>query len=257
MNMDRGIVARALALVGEWKLTDQDIADENTNYQLCKAFYLQTFLEALSEVPWTGGRKRIKLCPTGLPHLQAPYARTYDLPYDCGRPIALHGDQYFIVEGRFIHTDAVNAELLYVSNGRILRPDVTVISAGKPGDIPELEYLTAGPPGTAPDYTVRAGRPFDIQAELPETPPPSEDYPEYLALEYEPKFYQYIELMLAAKFAVKQSADLNLHNLLLQEAMLIKQEAVNASRSSHAARQKPIGLWSEEYGFHRENYAHN
>jgi hypothetical protein len=51
MNMDRGIVDRALAYVGDWKLTDQDVEDTNTRYELCKTFYLQTFLEALSEVP--------------------------------------------------------------------------------------------------------------------------------------------------------------------------------------------------------------
>jgi hypothetical protein len=257
MNMDRGIVNRALAYVGEWHLTDQDIADKNTNYQLCKAFYLQTFLEALSEVPWTGGRVRKKLVLTGLPHLRTEYRFTYDLPYDCVKPIELHRDAYFVVEDRWLITDLEKAELLYVSSGRRLRPDVAIVSAGLPGDIPELEYITAGPPGTEPDFVLRAGTPADIGDELPETPEPTEDYPDYIALEYEPKFYQYIELLLAAKFAVKQSTNPNLHALLMQESMAIKQEAINASGGNHAARQKPSGLWTEEYGFHREKYAHN
>ena len=258
MNMDRGIVERALAYIGEWKVTDQDIADKNTNYQLCKAFYLQTFLEALSEVPWTGGRKRTALCPTGLPHLPSRYRFFYDLPYDCAKPLELRDGAYFVAEGRFLLTDQEKAELLYVSNGRTLRPDVTIVSAGRPGDVQELEYITAGPPGTTPDFVLRAGSPADILPELPVTPEPTEEYPDYVRLEYEPKFYQYIELMLAAKFAIKQGTDLNLHGLLLQEAMAIKQEAINASGSNRAARQKPKGFWSEEYGFHRgEKYAHN
>ncbi|MDR1507817.1 MAG: hypothetical protein LBI67_12015 [Treponema sp.] len=255
MNMDRGTVDRALAYVGEWKLTEQDAADKNTNYEICKEFYLQTLLEALSEVPWTGGRKRAKLCPTGLPHLPSPYRFTYDVPFDCARALELRGDHYFIVEGRFIHADAEKVELLYVSNGRVLKPSA-IFSAGKPGGIHDMEYITAGPPGTEPDFTIRAGRPRDLKAREPVDLPEAEDYPDYRALEYEPKFYQYVELMLAAKFAVKQSTDLNLHNLLMQEAMLIKNEAVTASGGSHAARQTPKGFWSEDY-VRKEKYAHN
>jgi len=257
MNMNRGIVNRSLALVGDWVLTEQDIADKNTNYQTVKLFYLQTFLEALTEAAWTGGRRRVKLVPTGLPCLPNQYRFTYDLPYDCAKPIELQNTAYFAAEGRFLMTDQEKAELLYVSNGRRLRPDVAAISAGKPGDIQELEYITAGPPGTRPDFTVRAGRPGDIREQLLETPEPSEDYPDYVQLEYEPKFYQYIELILAAKFAVKNTEKPDLHMLLMQEAMAIKKEAVNASGSGKAARQKPKGFWSEEFGFHGEKYAHN
>jgi hypothetical protein len=197
------------------------------------------------------------LCPTGLPHLPAQYRFIYDLPYDCAKPLELRDAAYFVVEDRFLLTGQDKAELLYVSNGRILRRDVAVVSAGRPGDVQELEYITAGPPGTEPDFVLRAGRPRDVLPEPPETPEPSEDYPDYVRKEYEPKFYQYIELMLAAKFAIKQGTDLNLHGLLLQEAMAIKQEAIAASGANRAARQKPNGFWSEEYGFNRENYAHN
>jgi hypothetical protein len=179
------------------------------------------------------------------------------LPYDCARPLEIQKNEYFIVEGRFLLSDVEKAELLYVSNGRVLRPDITIVSAGRPGELHELEYISCGPPGTEPDFTIRAGRPADIQDVLPETPVPDEDYPDYISLEYEPKFYQYIELMLAAKFAVKQSANPNLHALLLQEAMVIKQEAITSSRGNHAARQKPGRFWSEEYGFHGEKYAVN
>jgi len=257
MNMDRGIVNRALMSTGDWVLTDQDIADKNTNFQMCKLFYLQTFLEALSEVSWTGGRKRTKLVRTGLPHLPNQYAYTYDLPYDCAKPIELQNEEYFVVEGRFLFTDQADAELLYVSNGRRLRPDVTIVSAGKPGDVHELEYITAGPPGTEPDFVLYPGKPSDILAELPVTPEPTEDYPDYVRLEYEPKFYQCIELMLAAKFAAKNTDNPQLHVMLMQEAMAIKQEAVRASKNSKAGRQKANAFWSEEFGFERERYAHN
>jgi len=257
MNMDRGLVNRALAYVGDWVLTDQDIADKNTNYETCKLFYLQTFLEALSEVSWTGGRKRAALVLTGLPHVPNQYSYVYDLPYDCAKPIELQDGEYFVVEGRFLMTDKAQAELLYVSNGRALRPDVTIVSAGKPGDIQELEYISAGPPGTAPDFTLYPGTPADILKALPATPEPREDYPDYVRLEYEPKFYQCCELLLAAKFAVKNTDNPQLHVLLMQEAMAIKREAVNASGSAKAARQKPAGFWSEEFGFHGEKYAHN
>jgi len=258
MNMNMGIVARALYDVGQFPLTDDDTKSKNTNYLLCREFYLSVFLEALSEVEWTGGRKREKLVPTGRPVIRnGKYRFAYDYPFDCAKPIELQNNEYFLVEDRLILTDVPNAELLYVSNGKVLRK-VPVISAGRPGDIHDMEYLTAGPLGTYDGVMLWSGRPADIKMpenwdentpiELPDDPDLEDDFPDYVALEYEPKFYEYVEKNLAARLTMKLSSQPGLHVQLLQEALLIKQEATKASKSSKAAKIREVPLWTEEMG---------
>jgi len=247
MNMNRDIINRALYATGQNSLSDSDIENKNTNYELCKSFYLATFLEALSEVEWVGGRKREKLLPTGRPITSnQKYKFAYDMPFDCAKPIELQDNEFFIVEDRLIFTNIKGAELLFVSNGKVLRP-VSFITM-KPGDLPDMEYLTAGPPGTVPEVTLYPGRPSDIKDEMPEDPEPASDYPDYIELQYEAKFYEYIEKKLAAKFAMKASEQPRLHSQLLQEALLIKQEAIDATRSSRAAKVKEDDWWSDELG---------
>ena len=91
------------------------------------------------------------------------------------------------------------------------------------------------------------GRSWSAPAGPPGTEPES-DYPGFAALEYEAKFYEYIEKKLAAKFAVKLSEQPQIHASLLQEAMLIKQEAVAASRAGRAAKVKENPWWGDELG---------
>ena len=245
MNLD--IVNRALLAIGQNPLTDVDKEANNAGYQLCKSYYLSTFLEALSEVEWVGGRKRAKLVRTGRPLLQDyKYLFTYDMPYDCAKPIELQNNEYFIVEDRLILSDVPDAQLLYVSNGKILRPNA--IAVNKLGELPDIEYFSAGPPGTVPDVILYPGKPSDIKNTLPEDPKPASDYPDYIALDYEHKFYEYIEKMLAAKFAIKLSEQPKLHTQLLQAALLAKQEATDASRASRAAKVKENLWWTDELG---------
>jgi hypothetical protein len=109
-----------------------------------------------------------------------------------------------------------------------------------------MEYLTAGRPGTEPEVTMFAGRPADIQSSIPPDPVSADDFPDYKQLEYEPKFYEYIERTLAAKFSMKLTDQPGLHVQLLQEALLIKQEAVHATKIRRAARLAPQRWWTEE-----------
>jgi hypothetical protein len=244
--MNPGIVNRALLDVGQSPLLPADIAQKNAAYELCAFFYLDTFLEALSEVEWTGGRKRARLAETGRPVLKnLRYRFAYDMPLDCAKPVELQDRGFFEVEGRIIYSDVPEAELLYVSNGKIL-PPAAAVTPGRPGESPEAEYLSAGRPGTEPEVTLRAGGPGDIlPVPLPEDPVSGEDYPGYRARDYEPKFYEYIERKLAARFAMKLSDQPGLHTQMLQEAMLIRQEAVNVSRSLRAAKAAPNVWWTE------------
>ena len=246
MNMDMGIVNRALLDAGQDALSGEDANENNTVYRLCKAFYISTFLEVLSEVEWVGGRRREKLVITGRPVIRDRRCRfAYDLPFDCARPVELQRNAFFLAEDRLILSDEGAAELLYVSNGKILRP-VAAARAGEPGDMPDEEYLTAGPPGTEPDLTFWPGEPGDVRAALPEDPAPEEDFPDYRPPRYEPKFYECIEKSLAAKFAMKLSNQPELHTLLLQEALFIKAEAVSASRTGRAAKVNGSPWWTEE-----------
>ncbi|MDR3161342.1 MAG: hypothetical protein LBU28_07000, partial [Spirochaetaceae bacterium] len=258
MNMDRDLVNRALLDVGQQPLIDADIPD-NTVYRLCKGYYLQTFLEALSEIEWTGGRKRDRLMKTHRPHLPTGYRFVYDMPFDCARPIALQDNGYFAVEDRYICTDVARAELLYVTNGKILRP-VAAVACGGPGDLMDMEYLSCGWPDTEPDVTLVCGGPGDLPPAdapspvlLPPDPEPVEDYPDYRPPEYEPKFYQYVEKALAAKFAMKISTQPELHLALLQEAMVLRQEAMAVSKAAGAAKRQPKRWWGEELGLSTGN----
>jgi len=250
MNMNTEIVNRALLATGQNSLTNDDIKAANASYELCRAFYIATFLEALSEVEWVGGRKRVKLVLTGRPVIKdSRYLFAYDMPYDCAKPIELQDNEFFLTEDRLILADVEDAQLLYVSNGKVLR-NIAMASGGLPDDIPEIEYFSAGPPGTEPDVTLYPGAPEDIEDELSD-PEPDSDYPDYVALDYESKFYEYVEKKLAAKFAMKLSDQPGLHTQLLQEALLVKQEAVDASRSSKSAKLKESPWWSERLGLGR------
>ena len=260
MNMNLDIVNRALYATGQEILDETNgTSTENAVYKLCKAFYISTFLEALSEVEWVGGRKRARLVRTGRPVIQnRKYACAYDMPYDCAKPIELQENEYFVVEDRLIMTDVPDAELLYVSNGKVLRPVSAVVM--KPGERPECEYLTAGSIMDLPHAVngtwwvnqMSTGIPASEPAPgIPDDPAPFTDYPdysEYAELNYEPKFFEYVEKKLAAKFAMKLSDQPKLHMQLVQEALLVKQEAVNASRASRAAKVKEKPWWSEELG---------
>jgi len=247
MNINLDIVNRALFTIGHNPLTDADIKANNISAELCKSYYLTTFLEALSEVEWVGGRKRDKLVRTGRPVLRNhKYRFAYDMPYDCAKPIELQNNEYFIVEDRLILTDEPRAELLYVSNGKVLR--LIAAAVNELGEMPVSEYFTAGQPWTEPDITLYSGSPADIENVLPEDPKPGSDYPDYIALDYEHKFYEYIEKKLAAKFAIKLSDQPKLHTQLLQEALLVKQEAIDASRASRAAKVKEDKWWADELG---------
>jgi hypothetical protein len=286
MNMNTDLVNRALYSTGQTQLSDEDIENKNDTYKLCASYYISTFLEALSEVEWVGGRRRVLLVRTGRPvRWNKKYRFAYDVPFDCAKPIELQDNGYFVVEDKLILTDTQDAELLYVSNGKILR-EIAVVRAGTPFDAlrAELshEYFTAGPPGSDPDVIFHAGSPWDLPipsytcndcgvqtvtretlticpqcnstnlrddpAVLPEDPESDEDFPDYIERAYEPKFFQYVEMMLAAKFAVKITDQPRLHAQLLQEAMKVKQEAIAASRSSRSAKVNPSPWWEDQLG---------
>jgi len=263
MKMNLNMVNRAMYFAGLLQETesvgmelhstdDKDNPDKKYWYDFCKALYFSTFLEALSEVPWTMGRRRKRLLRTMLPHGDSGFLYTYNLPYDCARPVELSGHSPYIIEGKFLCTDAAEAELLYVSDGRIIPRDaffervtITELAEGKydlilsPGYLDEWDIPV--------DFMI-AGGPKDITDDAEEVIRPYEDYPDYSPPRYEPKFDEYLEMMIAAKFAVKNTQQPRLHDTLMQKAMLIKQEAVNSTRSITADKDKPSKDWADRLG---------
>ena len=289
MNMNLSIVNRALYAAGQETISAED--KDKHNYDLCKSFYLATFLEALSEIEWVGGRRRDKLMLTGRPVIKnEKYRFTYDLPHDCAKPIELQDNEYFVVEDCLLLTDIPNAELLYVSNGKTF-PNIGAVEGGGPEFALQAErsqfYFSAGGPGTVPDFVLNSGCPADIPnpvcadcwekgkevqtvdidgkyylcpdcgstnvwQPLPKDPPPDSDYPDFMELDYEPKFFEYVEKMLAAKFAVKVTDQPRLHAQLLNDALRVKQEAVAATRSTRAAKVKESPWWADKLGLPKE-----
>jgi hypothetical protein len=202
VNIDQVLVNRTLAGVGDDPLTPADYTGQSLRFRIIKDFYLQTFLEALSEVPWTRGKKRMFLTVAEEENL-SPYQYMYKLPADCARPLEIQGNAYFVIEGECLLSDASGAALLYITNGKIAD---------------EQDYLAA------------------------------DDYPGYDPPEYEPKFYEYIEKLLAAKLAVKLEKKPGLYQALFSSAMLIKREAVAASRSASAAKKNGHDWWFDRLG---------
>lgn len=265
MNMNLDILNRSMyyagLLDGEEDFEPLTEKDRNADapkikyrYENCKSLYLSTFLEALSEVPWTMGRRRGRLLKTRLPHGNAGCRFVYDLPYDCARPVELSDKGTYVIDGDFLCTDTEKAELLYVSNGKRIPLDTVFESAGLFG-FAEGRYELALSPGRLDewdvpiDFTVYAGlEEFAAGTEPP--PPPYEDYPDYRPPQYERKFYEYLEMSIAAKLAVKNTKQPRLHDTLMRKAALVKQEAVASSRSIAANKDQPSHWWSDRLGIH-------
>jgi len=257
MNMNLDIINGARYSAGVLKdgegglalLTNED--KDKGFYEICKSLYLKTFLEALSEIPWTMGRRRRRLLKTRLPHGNSGYGFTYDLPYDCARPIELSDKGTYVIDGDFLCTDSEKAELLYVSNGKFI-PQNTFFESVSVTDFAEGNYDFALSPGYVDEWDVPADYTASVSLEefaaLSDAPQTYEDYPEYRPPKYEPKFYEYLEIMIAAKLAVNNTAQARLHDTLLQKAVLIKMEAVNSTKSITANKQEPSPWWSDRLG---------
>jgi hypothetical protein len=74
----------------------------------------------------------------------------------------------------------------------------------------------------------------------PDDPTEPDDFPEYDPPPYEPKFYEYVETMLAAKMSIKFSNDPKVYATLLQSALFLKTEAIKASMSSSTSKIKSV-----------------
>lgn len=72
---------------------------------------------------------------------------------------------------------------------------------------------------------------------------PLDDYPEYKRIEYEAMFYRSFELRLASKIALELSGKEKLHQMLLQEAMIIEETAYRNTKTLSAGKKSGNGWW--------------
>ena len=96
-----------------------------------------------------------------------------------------------------------------------------------------------------PDAVLRYVSNFkkEIKENNPDEEIIEEDYPEYAEIIGDVKFWEYIELRMASKLALKLSGDMNLYNVLYAEARLIENEAIAASKSNAYAKKNGNNWW--------------
>jgi hypothetical protein len=146
MNIDRNLANRALFAVGQEPLNQDDVTNKTSKWRIVKEYYLTTFLEALTEVAWTGGKKRSLLTQAQEIENYTQYSNLYRLPLDCAYPLELQNNDYFIVEGRYLYCDTSDAVLLYVSNGR------KELTPSNEEEEPEEDFPEYDPPEYEPKF---------------------------------------------------------------------------------------------------------
>jgi len=262
MDCDLALVNRALMNINMEPLPEKDYRNGGSKeWQTAKAFYLNTMLEALSQVEWTGAKRRRELTPAQTrAKRHAEFSRAYYLPVDCAKTIELDGHELFAVEAGRLYTSVSPARLLYVSNGKRFI-NQAVISGGNASRRPTLECITGGDAGRARRYEWGdnivsggdAGTPRVMGADgsitVPPPPEADEDYPEYRKLEgLEPNFYLYWEYLLSAKYAQRLTGQPGLADACLAKAIAFGRAAEAASLAGSSGRRKAPGTWQEQLG---------
>jgi hypothetical protein len=245
MNVNLALVNRALLNIGESPLTAAGKDSGNTSWLAVKAYYINTFLEALAEVQWTSAKRRRTLTPTGRPRVKnAAYRHVFDLPYDCAKPLELRDGAYFTVESELLYTDAGRADLLYITNGK--RPeDLAVVCGGNSARTAGAAYFTGGDARRNKRLESGDGLLYGGKAERSPPVPSEEDFPGYREWNFEPQFLLYIENSLTAKLAARVSDRPELALTYAQKAAAVGVAAASSSIAQAAAKRKPAALWTE------------
>lgn len=234
MNVNFDIVNRALTRLGEEAITEKDKEEQTLKWKLCKGFYLQTILESLATTPWTSSQKHAVLEKIENDNY-TEYQYAYALPADCAKPIQLKNNEYYIVIGDVLYTDQEDAILRYVSN---FKKEIK--------ETPEEDNIEVINDEIIDDEII----PDIPENETPEEELPEEiieeDYPEYNDIVGDVRFWEYIELRLASKLALKFSGEMSLYSTLFNEAKVIEQEAITASKNLGFAKKNGNNWWLKD-----------
>lgn len=250
MNIDRDLVARALAKAGEEPITQEEWEEgTSSRVRIVKEFYLATLLDALSSYNWTSQKKRARLTALDADIADEEgenltgYAFMYALPADCAKVISVNDADPYIVEGGFLFCDSEYPVLLYVRNyftGRYVYEKVENPTAE---DIDK--YYTKDAEGNyekAQSYIM--GTTYYIRIE--------EDYNFYSQPQLDPELSSYIECKLAAAIALKLTAATDKYQLLYNEARLIADGAMKRSAEQARNRAKGNRWWTDQLGLTSE-----
>ena len=245
MNIDRSLVARALAKAGEEPITDAEWNEgTSSRVRIVKEFYHAVLLESLSSYDWTSQKKRARLEVMDSESEEAEenltgYAYMYPLPSDCAKVVKLEGDEPYIVEGAFIYADVENAVLLYIRNYFTGKYVYEKVAEPNPDDIDkyfvideEGDYIKATSYIMGTDYYVIK----------------EEDYNFYSEPKLDPVLSSYFECRLAACLALKLTGGTDKYQMLFNEAQIIGMSAQQKSAEMARNRAKGNPTWVEQLG---------
>lgn len=253
MNIDRDLVARALAKAGEEPITNEEWEEGTSNrVRIVKEFYHAILLESLSSYDWTSQKKRAKLEVMDPESEEAEenltgYAYMYILPADCAKVVKLANDEPYVVEGAFLFADVADAVLVYIRNyftGKyVYTYEYVVVEEPDPEAIDSYyiknehgEYVKAESYVMGTTYYTRE----EVIVE--------EDYNFYAQPELDPTLSAYFECKLAAAIALKLTGGIDKYQMLYNEAELIANKA--QKKSSEQAQNKTKGnpWWTDQLG---------
>ena len=245
MNINRSLVARALAKAGEEPITDAEWNEgTSSRVRIVKEFYHAVLMESLSSYDWTSQKKRARLEVMDSESEEAEenltgYAYMYPLPTDCAKVVKLEGDEPYIVEGAFIYTDVKNAVLLYIRNyftGKYVYEKVAVPTAD---DVDKYYYIDENG-----DYfketTFDMTKTYYVIVE--------EDYNFYSEPKLDPVLSSYFECRLASCLALKLTGTTEKYQMLFNEAQIIGMNAQQKSAEMARNRAKGNPTWVEQLG---------
>lgn len=236
MNRDDAVISRALQLIGQEPLNEEDKVKNTTRWRAVKEFYLPVVLSVYSSAEWTELKTRKKLIrkrsePT------ADGTHEFFLPDDCARAIELISGNDYEINGRTLYTDDAEPVLLYVSNGRRVPIDWHLARENR-----TTGRAYGGAYHNGHHYQMYVNGPMVVWIDS------TEDYPEYRTLEWSPELTDCVTATLASEIALKISADKQLYSMLIQMASAAMDAGARISRTKGASRTSPSAFWGDALG---------
>lgn len=242
MNINVELVARAMNKAGQEPLTEEELkTKDGTRWRVIKDFYLSVILESLSATEWTSQKKRAKL-ELSKDESLSHYRCMYELPKDCAKAVSLVSEKEYVIENGRLYTNDLNAALIYVSNGFTGK-----YKFKKADPVPsELNF-------SEKEYYIQDMDDGYTKADiyLPDTTYfviDEEDYNFYDDPKLDPQLSAYVETKLAANIVLKLTGNMQLYQMLYNEAMIMENKAIKASREAGHSRAKGDKWWGEVIG---------
>ena len=283
MNIDRSLVARALAKAGEEPITDEEWNEgTSSRVRIVKEFYLAILQDSLSSYDWTSQKKRARLTPMDnyeyeevLSPKQSDLAKYY--VYDSEDDKYYKAENYDPSETYYLQievnltgyafmyplpADCVKVVKLendepYIVEGAFIYADVQNVVLLYIRNYFTGKYVYEKVAEPNPDDIDKY---FVIDEEGDYVKATSyvmgteyyvikeEDYNFYSEPNLDPTLSSYFECRLAACLALKLTGDTNKYQMLFNEAQIIGQNAQKKSAEMSRNRAKGNPTWVEQLG---------